>query len=57
MAPREEKLRRKGGTPGQKADAFHRDIQEIVDSVKQLPILDERPDDEILGYNERGHFD
>ena len=57
MGPRDEKLRRRGRTPGQKDDAFHRDIQEIVDSVKQLPVLDERSDDEILGYNEQGCFD
>jgi antitoxin VapB len=32
-------------------------IQVIVDDVKKLKILDERTPDEILGYNEHGHFD
>jgi antitoxin VapB len=38
-------------------EKFHRDIEEIVQRFNQLPILDDRTDDEILGYNERGHFD
>jgi antitoxin VapB len=38
-------------------EEFHRRIQEIVDEVKQLPVLDDRSDDEIIGYNEQGHFD
>jgi antitoxin VapB len=36
---------------------FHRRIQEIVDEVKKLPVLDDRSPDEIIGYNEQGHFD
>jgi antitoxin VapB len=38
-------------------EKFHRDIEEIVQSFKRLPVLDERSDDEILGYNEHGYFD
>jgi antitoxin VapB len=38
-------------------DEFHRRIQEIVDEVKQLPVLDDRSPDEIIGYNEQGHLD
>jgi len=38
-------------------EEFHRGIQEIVDSVKRLPVLDDRSPDEILGYNEHGLFD
>jgi antitoxin VapB len=38
-------------------EKFHRDIEEIVQEVKKLPVLDDRPADEILGYNEQGHFD
>jgi antitoxin VapB len=30
-------------------EEFHRGIQEIVDRVKKLPVLDDRPADEILG--------
>jgi len=38
-------------------EEFHRRIQEIVDDVKKLPVLDDRSPDEIIGYNEHGHFD
>ena len=38
-------------------EEFHRRIQEIVDDVKKLPVLDDRTPDEIIGYNEHGHFD
>jgi antitoxin VapB len=34
-----------------------RRIDEIVREVKQLPVLDDRSPDEILGYNEHGLFD
>lgn len=32
-------------------------IREIVERVKRLPVLDGRTSDEIIGYNEHGHFD
>ena len=32
-------------------------IQELLDRVAALPELDPRPADEIIGYNEHGHFD
>ena len=38
-------------------EKFHRDIEEIVQRVKQLPVLDDRSPDEIIGYNKHGHFD
>ncbi|TMJ01445.1 MAG: PSK operon transcription factor [Alphaproteobacteria bacterium] len=38
-------------------EKFHRDIEEIVRSFNQLPVLDDRSPDEIIGYNEHGHFD
>jgi antitoxin VapB len=38
-------------------EKFHRGIEEIVQRVKRLPVLDDRTDDEILGYNEHGYFD
>jgi len=37
--------------------SFKRGIDAIVERVKRLPALDHRPEDEILGYNEQGHFD
>lgn len=38
-------------------EKFHRDIDEIVRRFNELPVLDDRSADEILGYNEHGHFD
>lgn len=34
-----------------------RAIYEIIECAKYLPILDSRPADEILGYNEHGTFE
>jgi antitoxin VapB len=49
---RERKKPRRGDR-----EEFCRRIQGIVDHFNRLPALDDRPDDEILGYNEQGHFD
>ena len=38
-------------------EEFSRRIEEIVQEVKKLPVLDDRSADEIIGYNEHGHFD
>ncbi len=38
-------------------EAFKRDIDEIVERFNKLPVLDDRSPDEIIGYNEKGHFD
>ena len=38
-------------------EAFSRRIERVVEHFKSLPVLDGRSDDEILGYNEHGHFD
>ena len=32
-------------------------IREIQERVGKLPVLDDRSPDEIIGYNESGHFD
>jgi len=32
-------------------------VRAIQAEMAQLPVLDERNADEIIGYNERGHFD
>ena len=32
-------------------------IRPILDRVAAMPELDPRSDDEIIGYNEQGHFD
>jgi antitoxin VapB len=50
-----ERERRKPQRPDK--DDFDRRIQAIVDDVKKLPVLDDRSPDEIIGYNEHGHFD
>jgi antitoxin VapB len=50
-----ERERRK---PRQKSyEGLKRSIDEIVERVKRLPVLDDRSADEIIGYNEHGHFD
>jgi antitoxin VapB len=41
----------------QSSAEFSRRIDEIVERVKRLPVLDDRTPDEIIGYNEHGHFD
>ena len=32
-------------------------VHAIQREIAQLPVLDRRSSDEIIGYNERGHFD
>jgi hypothetical protein len=32
-------------------------VRGIQEEVSRLPVLDDRKPDEIIGYNERGHFD
>jgi hypothetical protein len=32
-------------------------VRAIQEEMAQLPVLDERTSDEIIGYDERGHFD
>ncbi len=56
-ALRKEVERERGRPRRGSYEKFKRDIDEIVERVKCLPVLDDRTDDEILGYNERGHFD
>jgi antitoxin VapB len=34
-----------------------RRIRAIVEEFRGLPVLDDRSPDEIVGYNEHGHFD
>lgn len=36
--------------------ARRRRVAEILERYRSLPVLDERSAEEILGYNERGHF-
>ena len=38
-------------------ERIHRAVDRIVRRVRALPVLDERTDDEILGYNKDGLFD
>jgi len=38
-------------------ERIHRAVDRIVRRVKALPVLDERTDDEIFGYNKDGLFD
>lgn len=42
---------------GLSADELLVRVRAIQAEISQLPVLDTRGADEILGYNERGHFD
>jgi antitoxin VapB len=53
---REVERERKKRRPEDK-EKFHRDIDEIVRRFNALPVLDDRSPDEVIGYNEHGHFD
>jgi hypothetical protein len=39
------------------ADALLARVRQIQQEMAQLPVLDKRSPDEIIAYNERGHFD
>jgi antitoxin VapB len=39
------------------ADTLLARVRAIQEEMARLPVLDERSPDEIIGYNERGHFD
>jgi len=53
-----EKLERERKKPRPNdLEARLRRIDEIVKRYNSLPVLDDRSDDEIIGYNEQGHFD
>jgi hypothetical protein len=39
------------------ADALLARVRAIQEEMAQLPVFDGRSPDEIIGYNERGHFD
>ena len=51
-----EKLARTPLSEAEIAERLRR-IEAIVARAKAMPILDNRSGDEILGYNENGHFD
>ncbi len=44
-------------TPNLDAAVLLARVRAIQDEVARLPVLDHRSLDEIIGYNERGHFD
>ena len=50
-----ERLRRL--RPHEDREALLRDVRAIVNGLAKVPDQDTRSDDEIVGYNERGHFD
>jgi hypothetical protein len=43
--------------PSPNADTLFARVRAIQDEVARLPVLDRRSPEEIIGYNERGHFD
>jgi antitoxin VapB len=56
-ALRKEVERERRKPSRQDYEALRRGIDEIVARVSRLPVLDDRSDDEILGYNDQGLFD
>ena len=50
-----ERLRRL--RPREDRETLLRDVRAIVDELNKVPSRDDRTDDEIVGYNQRGHFD
>jgi antitoxin VapB len=52
-----ERLQRMAAPTPAEIEARRRRIAEIVAEFRKLPALDDRSADEILGYNELGHFD
>ena len=52
-----ERERRVRAAKGDDYESFKRRIDAIVERANQRPVLDDRSPDEILGYNEQGHFD
>jgi antitoxin VapB len=54
---REVERERRKPPRGESYEDFSRRIEAIVDKFNRLPVLDDRSPDEILGYNEQGHFD
>jgi len=53
----EERLERNDSRKPEDREARKQAILEIVERFNRLPILDDRSPDEIVGYNEQGHFD
>ena len=54
---REVERERKKPPRRESYEEFSRRIEKIVEHFNSLPVLDDRSEDEILGYNEHGHFD
>jgi antitoxin VapB len=52
-----ERLRTVPGVRSKAREETIAAIEEIVARLNALPVLDDRSPDEILGYNEHGHFD
>jgi hypothetical protein len=53
----EERLTRNTSRQPQDREARKAAILEIVERFNRRPILDDRAPDEILSYNDQGHFD
>jgi len=50
----EERLERNGDARQKEIERRRADIEEAVARIRKLPVLDDRTDDEILGYDEDG---
>lgn len=52
LQEREQRVRRQAPDPDRRAR-----LQRIIERARRRPVLDDRPTDELLGYNEYGLFD
>jgi len=50
-------LDKAAGTAKLDAAALLARVRAIQEEISRLPVLDDRGPDDIIGYNERGHFD
>ena len=50
----EERLAREQAQRGEAIERKRQDAMEILERIWQLPVLDDRSEDEILGYDEHG---
>jgi antitoxin VapB len=53
----EERLERNTSREAAEREKRFQRIMDIVNEMQKLPVLDDRPADEIIGYNENGLFD
>ncbi|NDE90650.1 MAG: hypothetical protein EB059_05880 [Alphaproteobacteria bacterium] len=56
-ALKERKKRKQPDKSEENVEEYVERIMKIVNAFSELPVYDNRTPDEIIGYNEHGHFD